>query len=113
MADGKTGALLAADDNFVLLNELADEFESNRGFVQLDFVKFGESVYEIGGSYRLAHAILPGTTFDKVIEQEGDDVIGLQESAVFVDDAEAIGVAIGGNSDVGFLLAHLFAQRFE
>ena len=109
MADGKAGALFAANDNLVLLDELTNEFESDRGLVQFDFVIFGQGIDEIGGGYRLAHAILPSTALDEVIEQEGDDVIGLQESAVLVYDAEAIGVAVGGDSDMGFLLAHLLA----
>ena len=73
----------------------------------------GDGVDQVGGGDRLGYAVLPAAALDQVIEQQGDDVVGLKEGAVGVDDAEAVGIAVGGNADVRPGLAHLLAQGFE
>ena len=45
----------------------------------------------------LATPLLPAAGLDQVVEEERDDVVGLDEGAVGVDDAEAIRIAVGGD----------------
>ena len=106
-ADGEASAFFAADQDLVLLDEFANIFEANRGFVELDFVFFGKRVDEIGGRYGFADSVLPAARFDQVIEEQRDDVVGLEERAVFVDNAEAIGIAIGRDANSRAHFAHL------
>ncbi len=61
----------------------------------------------------LADAILPAAALHQVIEEQRDDVVRLEECAVGVDDAEAVGVSIGRDADLGPGFAHLLAQIFE
>ncbi len=71
---------------------------------------FGKGVDQVGGGDAFGHAVLPAARFDEVVEEQGDDVVGLDEGAVFVDDAEAVGVAVGGNADGRADLLHLAWQ---
>src|SRR5581483_12240187 len=90
-----------------------DELEAHRSFVQLDFVIFGQSIDQVGGGNRFADSILPASRFDQIIKQQRNDVIRLEKSAILVDDPEAIGIAVGGDSNLSLLLSHLFAKSFE
>src|SRR5712664_347735 len=74
---------------------------------------FGHGVDQVGGGYRLGHAIFPAAAFDQVVEQQGHDVVGGEESAVGVHDSEAVGVSVGGDTDVCLHCSHLFAAAFE
>ena len=66
----------------------------------------GEGVDEIGGGHALGHAVPPAAGLDEVVEEQRDDVVGLDEGAVGVDDAEAVGVAVGGDAEGGADLLH-------
>ena len=67
----------------------------------------GEGVDEIGGGHALGHAVTPAARLDQVVEEQGNDVIGLDEGSVLVDNAEAVRVAVGGDGQVGPRLPHL------
>jgi len=49
----------------------------------------------------------------KVIEQQGDNVVGGEERAVGVDDAETVSVAVSGDANLRFGNSHLFAATCE
>ena len=76
-------------------------------------VMLGNGIDQVGGRDRFGHAIFPAPAVHQVIEQQGDDVVGREESAVGVHDAEAVGVAVGGDADVRLGGSHLFAASFE
>ena len=98
-ADGEAGGLFAADGDLVGDDELADVLEADGGFVERDLVVVGEGVDEVGGGDAFGDAVAPAAGFDEVVEEQGDDVVGLDEGAVGVDDAEAVGVAVGGDAE--------------
>ena len=81
--------------------------------MQFDFMMLGESVDQVGGGYGFSDAVPPSSAFHQIVEEQSNDVVGLEEGAVFVDDAEAICVSVGGNADVGLGLAHFLAQVVE
>ena len=58
LANGQTGALLAANQNLVLLDQLTDVFETDRSFIKFDFVSLSQRVNKIGGSNRLSTPFL-------------------------------------------------------
>ena len=113
MADGQSGALFSSNGDFVLLDEFADVFESHRRFVEFHLVMFSKRIHHVGSRDRLTHSVFPAPAFDQIIEQQGDDLIGLKECTVFVHNAKAVGIAVGGDPDVGFHRAHLLAHGFE
>src|SRR5262245_56517375 len=99
--DRQPCALFAADDNFVLLDQLAQILEAHRSFVQLHAMMFGQRVDQVGRRNGLAYAVFPPSAFHQIIEQDGDDVIGLDERTVFIHDAEAIGISVGRDAKPG------------
>src|SRR5581483_2432545 len=68
MADRKARALFAADADFVLLDQLADVFETHRRLVQRNVVGLGQSVDQVRGGDGLGHAVFPAARFHQVIE---------------------------------------------
>ena len=58
----------------------------------------GQGVDQVGGGHALGHAVAPAARFNQVIEQQRDDVVGLDERAIAIHDAEAVGVAVGGDA---------------
>ena len=106
-ADGEASRLLAADCDLVLVDELANVLEADRSLVERHLVEVGESVNQVGGGHTLGHAVAPAARLNQVVEQQRDDVVGLDEGAVSIHNAEAVGVAIGGNAESRANLAHL------
>ncbi len=51
--------------------------------------------------------------FHQIVKQQRDDVVGLEERAVVVDNPEAVGIAIGRNANPRADFAHLVPQVFE
>src|ERR1019366_10686100 len=101
------------DEDLVLFDQFADVFEANRGLVELDLVFFGQRVDEVGGGNGFADSVSPAAAFDQVAKEQRDDVVGLEERAVLVDNPEAIGIAIGRDANRRADFAHLVAQVFE
>src|SRR5580700_12122782 len=98
-ANGEPRALFAANGNGILVDQLTDVFEANRRLIQANLVMIRESVDKVGGRDRLRHTVLPAARLDKVVEEQRDDVIRLDEGTVGVDNAEAVRVPVGRNSD--------------
>ena len=103
----ETGGFFAADGDLVGEDQFADVFEAYGGFKERDLVEVGEGVDEVGGGDGFGDAVLPAAGFDEVVEEQGDDVVGLDKGAVLVDDAEAVGVSVGGDDEAGTDLVHL------
>src|SRR5438094_905066 len=113
MPDGKSRAFFPADGDLVGLDELADVLESDRRLVKFDFVEVRERVDQVGSGDRLSDPVLPTSCFDQVIEEQSDDIVGLEKCSVRVNDAEAVGVTIRSDSDARASTAHLLAGSVE
>ena len=107
--DGKTCTLLAADDDLVLGDQLADILEAHRSLEHLDAVHFRHRVDQVRSGDRTPDAAGHPLDPDQVVQEQGDDVVGLDEAAVAVHDAEAVRVAVGRDpqADLGVLLHQL------
>ena len=113
VANGQTGGFFPPDGDFVLLDQLANVFETHRSLVELDFVVGGHRVDQVRGRHGLANAVLPATCFHQVVEEQRNNVVRLQESAVGVNDAEPIRIPIRGDPDMGADAPHFHAQVFQ
>src|ERR1700744_359638 len=108
-ADGDPGGFFTTDGDLVLQNKLADVLEADGGFIEGNLVMLGDGVDEVGGGDGFGDAVAPAAGFDKVIEEQGDDVVGLNEGAIAIRYAEAVGVAVCGDDErcadfLGFFL---------
>ena len=70
---------------------------------------FSQRVDQVGRRHALGHAVLPAARLDKIIEEQRDDVVRLDERSVAIHNAEAVRIAVGGNRE---RRAHLFHLRF-
>src|SRR5438105_3234610 len=113
MSDRKPSAFFSADGDLVLLDELSNVFEPDRRFVQLDSMMLRQGVNHVGCSNRLSHAVFPPSALYEVVEQNRDDIVGLKKRAIFIDDSEAVGVAIGSDANLCFALPHALAQGLK
>jgi hypothetical protein len=85
-------AILSCDD------QLANVLEAHRRLVERHLVIIGQRVDQVGGGHALGHAVLPAARLHQIVEEQRDDVVGLDEGSVAVHDAEAVGIAVGGNA---------------
>src|SRR5580693_5538522 len=113
MTNRQARTLFSADRNLVLHNQFADVFESHGSLVQFDTMMLGQSVDQVRRGDRLGNAVLPATTLYEVIKEQGNDVVRLQEGSIGIDNAEAVGVAIGCNADLRSALPHLLPEILQ
>src|SRR5262245_28665674 len=93
--DRKPGAFLAPQDDPAFLDVLADVLESDRRFQQLAAVKFCDTVDQMGCRDGTRHAALPSPAFDKIVDEHRNQLVRIDEFASFVENSEAIRIAVG------------------
>ena len=97
-ADRQAGALLAADQDLVPADVVADELEADRRLQHLQAVVPGDGIDEVGGGDGAGDVAVLPLDPHQVVVKKGQDVVRLDEGAVLVDDAVAVGVAVGGQT---------------
>ncbi len=85
----QASAFFATHGDFVLTQERANVFESDRCLVNLHAVVFGDGIEQVRGGYAARGAEFVAAGFEQVIEEQTRDMVGLDEPAVVVQDAEA------------------------
>ena len=60
-------------------------------------MSLGDGVDHLGGGDTASGGHFPGASLDEVVVYESQDEVRLNPGAVGVDDAEAIGVTVGGD----------------
>src|SRR5689334_25447327 len=113
MTDGRPGTLFPPDCNSVSLGELSNVRESHGRLVKLDSMSGSQRINQICSRNRLAYPVLPPAAFHQIVEQQGDDVIGLKECAVLINDPEPVCVSIRRDPNVGFVDPHLLPQSIQ
>src|SRR5687768_3725892 len=82
-------------------------------------MKFCDAIDQVRRCYRSSNAAFPAAAFDQVVHEKCDELVGINKLSTFVEYAEAVGVAIGGEAELdavsfhqGFQLAELLVCRF-
>ncbi len=112
-ANGEPGAFFAAQRDFVFADELADVFEAHGRLMDGLAVQFGDRIDHVRRRDAARRGHFPFARFDEIVVHEREDQVGLDPRAVVIDDAEAVGVTIGGQARGCFGIDHSFAQRRE
>ncbi len=99
--------------NFTFAQQRANVLEAYRSFVSLYAVQSRDGVNQMCSGNATLSAQLFATRFEQIIEHQAQDVIGLDERAVAIENAEAVGIAVGGKACERFLFQHQFFQRRE
>ena len=106
-AYGQPRRLLAADCNRVRNNQLADILEAHRRLVQRNLVVVGQRVDQIGCRHAFGHAVFPSARLHQVVEQQRNNVVGLDKRPIRVHNAEAVRISIRRNAQRRAYLPHL------
>ena len=67
----------------------------------------------MGGSNISHHRSAPAFEFYQIVIQQHQDIVGMEEIALIVNDSDPVCVSVGGNSDIKFLLHHIILQRMQ
>src|SRR5215469_17373066 len=81
--------------------------------MQLNLVVLGQRIDQICSRNRFPHTVFPATAFHQIVEEQSNDIVRLKKSSLFIHDAEAVGIAVSGDSHVRLSLAHLLFSIFE
>ena len=109
--DRQTGALFAADDQLVLADQFTDVLETDRRFIDRHAMLLRHGIDQVRGRDTAGHAPFQLADPDQIIQQQGDDVVGLDITAVGIQDTETVGIAIGGKTELD--IGIIFDQRDE
>src|ERR1700676_213996 len=112
-ANGEAGAFFTAESDFVFADELADIFEADGSLVRRLAVRTSGGVEELRCGDAAGCGHFPAARFYEIVVDECENVIWLDPGAVAIDDAEAVGVSVGGEAGEGAGVAHGVAERDE
>src|SRR5262245_46800339 len=98
--DRKACAFLASQDDASRFDVFADVLEADGRFQKLAIMEFRNSIDQMRRRDGSGHSALPSAAFDKVVEQHCDQFVWIDEFAAFIEDAESIGVPIGGEAQL-------------
>ena len=105
--------LLAADQNVVLHHQICDVLESDRRFVKFAAVLGGDAVKHAGGIEGAHHVSRPLLALQQPAQQHAEYLVRVHEAAIFGDRADAVGIAIGGQTGIAVLTDHGLLQESE
>ena len=107
---GQPRAFLAAHGDFVLLDQFADVLESHGRLKNGRAVMPRDRVHQVRSGHAARRGHFPSARFHDVVVQQREDMIGLHPRAVGIEDAEAVGVAVGRQAHGRFFREHRIAQ---
>ena len=111
--DGQTAGGLAADDGVGLRHLGGDVLEAHGDFVALLTHILCDPIQQVGGRV-VAHAGAgPAAVFQQVVVEQNQQGVGMEERALLVDDAQTVGVAVGGNAQIAAVVHHVVAQQLQ
>ena len=112
-AGADAAAFFAADQDVLLEHELADVFEADGDFVELAAEFGGELVDELGDGESFGDVAGEIAGSGEVPDEQGENLVRIDERAVAIDGADAVAVAVGAEAGVVFSGAHGLAQRVD
>ena len=104
-AHGVAAALLAGYQGVHLHHLRAEELEAHRRLVDRHAVQLAQALHHVCRGDRLDDRPAQASHLQEVVGEEAEDLELGQEASLFVEDAQAVGVAVGGQADVGRLAA--------
>ena len=111
--DGQTTGGLTTDDGVGLGHLGRHPLKSDRYLVTGLPVGLGDTVKQVGRREVTHAGPLPSLVLQKVGVQQYEDLVGMQEMPLVINDTEAVCVTISGNADIGSTLDNLLGQSLE
>src|SRR5271156_3962979 len=113
--DANPARLLAAYQDVLVRveHQVGDEFEADAVFIEFAAMFSADAVDHAGGVEGAGDVAWPFLALQQPTQQDGEDLMRIDEVAVFVDRAKAIGVAIGDESRVAVVHDYRLLQGFD
>ena len=70
----------------------------------------GHPVQQVGGGHVAHHRAVPAPVLQEVVVEQDEDLVGVEEGAGVVNDPQAVGVAVGGDTQGRAALQDLLGQ---
>ena len=96
-------ALLTADQGVLLYHHRRHIFEAHRRLVDGHIEKLSQPVNHHGVAQGLDYGTSLAADFQEVKDEQGEDLELVEEISVFIDDADAVGIAIVGYAHICLL----------
>src|SRR3984957_5301496 len=104
-------AFLAAEENVAFEHAVANVFEADRGFPDFAAEFRGDLVDHFGGGKSFGDFAGKLTGTGEMPEQDGENLVRIDERAIAIDCADAVGVAVEAKTRVVFSFDHGLAER--
>src|SRR2546429_4308121 len=98
-ARADAAALLTANQNILFEHQFTDIFEADVHFVQLSTEFGGKFVDELGDRESFGNVARKIPRPGKMPDQQRENLVGIDESAGAVNDADAVAIAISAETD--------------
>src|ERR1700756_2192740 len=108
--DADAARLLAADEDVVLQHKIADVFEADAMLIKRLIVLSGDTIQHLGGVESTCYAASPALSFQQPSQQDGKNLVGIDEVTVFIYGTETIRVTIRHQASLTFLCDNRLLQ---
>ena len=108
--EADTSGFFAAHDDFALQHVVADELEADAVLDQLAAVFFADAIQHFCRIECARHGARPALAFEYPAEQNRKNLVWIDEVAVLVGRADAIGVPVGAEAGVALIRDDCFAK---
>ena len=111
--DADPARLLAADEHVILQHVIGDVVEAHGRLHQRQAVARSQSVHHAGGGDALDDCPAPSPSLNQIPQRQSEDVMGIHEVPLSIHRAEAVGVPVGGQPQIGVVGLDGCAQRVQ
>ena len=105
-AEAVAAAFFAADEGILRNHHRRHILKADRGFKNRYFIKFSQPVQHTGAGNGFHQRAALTAHFQQVQAKQGEHLQLGQKNTFFIDNPDAVGVAVSSYTDVGFLLRH-------
>ena len=108
--DTQAAGFFTADNDGFALHQRADVFEADGRFVDFYAENFGHGVHLMTCGHGAHHRTGPAAVFLQMIQRQRENLVRRQPGAVFVHNAEAVGVTVEAETDLRLAAADELAD---
>src|SRR5207245_2750151 len=101
----------ATHDDFSLHHEIGNMFEADTALVQFAAVARGNAVHHARGVESANYLARPFLSFQEPAQQDGKNLMRINEAAVFCNGADAVGVTVCSETGMAVVLYHSFLKQ--
>ena len=110
---GHAAGGLAADDRVGLRHLRGHPFEAHRHLIALLAQTLRHPIQQVAGGVVADAGAVPAPVLHQIVVQQHQQLVGGDEPPLVVDNAQPVGVAVGGDAQIAVLVQHQRRQRLQ